>query len=584
MGEQREGETILEWAEPLLGRIDWAMKRSVPAELGDTVGVTVTRSELQNCDVARVDATIVDGDRVERSAVFLEATWSESFVPVSRTETFQWGAKFLWVALWRMFTHNYRTMLWVPLTVPGWFGGAGRLVRVAVGAAAVVLEGVVLAVLGAVLTVFLILASPLLLVPAVKAALQPIVDTLVAFIGDVATFRRHPLRSAAMKKVVADRLKLAHLLLGERPDIEIIVIAHSQGTAITLASLYETEHERADWTTPIHVNTLGTAINLLGRSAYLGRRASGIFDPVKRWSALEHGFAWDNFWGIWDPVPSGPMGDSRKKRDARWRSIYSSSSSSLQMSAPGPREHPLQNTASPFTDHITYPKNILQAIDPLAARIDPRVAAMTAAQCPPTSTERWVSGIRRSRPVAMVAALVIATWFGAQVVVPSMAIAFVREEVARWTDPIRDTFLAVFGGILDIAGDPQHAVLVGIGWVLFLSAPLVWLHGLFASRNERALVWPDRAKESAGSDQSDGAAPASRGTLLAGRFRIVTPLVVYLLGVVVAVLLWQPPSAEHVVWVIVCLLAAVLIPFSVFAPTPGAVFTDTAPAQTSPGT
>ncbi|PRY70528.1 hypothetical protein B0I08_101664 [Glaciihabitans tibetensis] len=547
MGEQREGETLLEWAEPILGRIDWALSHDPRARAGLRPGVRVTSSTLGIGSSARVDAELHtasddpgtdNADSVEPgtdnpdsvdpgndegtvAVTFLEATWSRSFVPVSRTETFRWGARFLWRALWRLFCQLRRTAVWVPLfalrTKKPWVPTVRDLFAAVLGMLFAVLAFVLVLVVGTVGSVFLTLAAPLLLIPGIKLVLQPVLDTLVSYVGDVATYKRHPLRAAAMEGVIIKRITEAHALLEDAPGSQLIVIAHSQGSAIALTALLGGSLGTQHWNTRVRLNTVGTAVSLITTSSFLEGRADVGFTPVARWASGYPEITWNNYWGIWDPVPSGPMGDNNAHRDKRWRESYTREATD----ALGPGEHPVHNTSSPFTDHQTYARNILQVIDPIVTQISPAAGDLVADRISRGAQARTVA-VRRTRPLVWVMAVVISLG------------------LVQWWMP---------GWATEIELHPLRIAPAVVAVLLVLV--LVWVYSWRSTSVERALVWPKSA---------------AHPTVLA----IAIPLLAYALGALVALTFLLAPVLGNWTW----LAAAVFVPLglllvvSVFAAPP----------------
>lgn len=523
MGEQKDGETVLEWAEPFLGRLDWLTKHT-GAGTQTSGGVTIASSVLHG-PAARIDAVVTVAGQPEKTRVsFLEATWSRSFIPVSRAETFTWGAAFLWRAAWRAVVQITRTSAWT-----SWLRFRARSRTTGTGASVLSAVDLVSAVLGwlfsalvaavvfslsTVLSPVLLVLSPLLLIPPVKKVLQPIADVLVAFVGDVATYRNHPLREAAMKGVVSERIAQARASFGESPG-RIVIVAHSQGTAITLKALLEDPDlvERTPvepppddptsavptLTPPISLHTLGTAICLLGDSRHYGAGAVP-HTPVAAWNGLgEHRFDWQNYWAVWDPIPSGPVGDGPRERNERWKAWFSASIASpkaraLAANPPGPGEHSVCNTAFPFTDHQSYPKNIQQVIDPIVSDIVPGADGRSDAER--LARIDLGSSSRRSRPLGVVASVLIA--------VASLHFAFAGTIATALAGFIGELpFGAIGAAGVDLFEGLADGTVLSPFWlqaacIALLAAVFAWAYQLVCNRIERRLIWPKDGKNSTG--------------------------------------------------------------------------------------
>src|SRR5690554_1601162 len=433
MGRQQQGETLLEWAEPILGRIDWLTKHAGGANLDpvaveeDSLGVTIVDSILSGASTPHVlvKARWRSGQAAieERRIAIVEARWSESFVPMTRRDVFNWGVKFLWRSLIRMFLQFSRTMLGIPLVAfRRGAASAGQkllaLPAVIVGLVLVVIVGIVIAVIGVLLSLILPLLSPLLLVPLVKKLLQKAVDVLVDFVGDVGTYRQRPLRAAAMRVVLHDALRQASAMVGEKG--EIAVLAHWPGAAISAVALFR---ELDLSTLPVkRLATVGAAITLLGKTMWDTGPQREEYRPVANWVNGAPGIQWDNYWAIWDPFAAGPIGDDRRARRGRWERCYRDdgrvAGDDGSDAAYFPAEHAVHNTSLPFTDHQSYARNSVQVIEPIALEL---LCSDVVNDWASTTAERnrRVVGIRRARGVMLVAAIIIAAllptqeWFTA---------------------------------------------------------------------------------------------------------------------------------------------------------------------------
>ncbi|MET4705124.1 hypothetical protein [Frigoribacterium sp. UYMn621] len=414
IGRQTAGQTLLEWAEPILQRMDWLAKGS-PAENGATpsaqavaedaarrspeaglrptapaeAGTAQPDDDSQGEPTALEFGAVVLGtanDEVTASIHYLdleatprsvalhitEARWSEAFLPLSRTQIFTWGLGFVFRAVGRLLVY-LSTAFWV--TSRG-FWGIGRVIAVM----AIAALGLVVGVLTLVAVVFLALSGPLLIFPFVGTALKPVVDSLVDFVGDVPAWTQRPTRAAAMRQIVATAVGAARARAGD--DGRVMVVAHSEGAAITANLLFGD----AILTPGLRVDTLvtvGSALSLLGRPSFTSHRLSpaelaahGLsltLNPVRAWGAMPAASRprWLDFFATWDVIPSGPTSTGGAARRTRWTASYAPAAEAEQGAladspALGPEEHPVHNTASALTDHQSYSANIVQVIDPLA--------------------------------------------------------------------------------------------------------------------------------------------------------------------------------------------------------------------------
>jgi hypothetical protein len=366
IGAQRPAESLLEWAEPLLRRIDWVSRGTG----GDGIGFGPvelshdTRDEVN----ARAGYT-VDGVRRELVLVVSEARWSESFLAMDAGEVFRWGGAFVWRALLRLGAHFSR-VLWVD---PWW--------RV-LSAPLILALWPVLLLAALAVTLLLPVLSVLLLVPGLSGVVRAATAGLAEFVGDVAVWTRRPVRAAAMRAVVREGIRSASVRAAmiardEGVDGEhtrVVALAYSQGATIAAQTLFDPATREVRIPVDAFV-TLGATLTLLGsprwtsgrlgaaRTALAGAgRAAAEFNPVAEWSRLSHPPRWLNFWAVWDPFTPGAVSDSLRARTRRWRESYGARvAPSL-----GPEEHPVHNTANPLTDHQGYSANTAQVIDPIA--------------------------------------------------------------------------------------------------------------------------------------------------------------------------------------------------------------------------
>lgn len=531
MGQSLPASTLLEWAEPILGRIDWLTKYADVIEPGlrkgesDSAwspGATVVDSVLSGAATPHIVATAQwsatstadDGSvtvrKLHRTIAVLEARWSESFVPMTRSEVFNWGARFLWRALWYMFKQFTRTLV----KVPG-FGTSkystvalGNLtprpprslprrlfsgVLAAFGVALSIAVGAVLLGVGAILTLILPILSPLMLIPFVKKHVQNLVDAVVAYVGDVGTWRQRPLRAAAMRDVVQDRIVEANGMLASGG--EIVVLAHSEGAAISAETLF-TDMAPLEFNVA-QLHTVGAANTLLGVPGKgFGSPRSGRW--VHNWSknsTLPNGgtVQWHNYWAIWDPFAAGPLGDTADDRSKRWKGSYVLFAGD---SAFGPAEHAVHNTSLPLTDHQSYSANVMQVIDPVARVLLGAEFLPRATDADNTSVQQSVL-IRRSRGLNLICSIVIAVMLPLIPQVQAATIAVLKvifDGVNRAVGALAVDARIDLSSILNADGTRlglwPNALAIALA-----AALLIWLNSLYANAAERSAVWDRLAAE-----------------------------------------------------------------------------------------
>ncbi|WP_173923415.1 hypothetical protein [Agromyces sp. Marseille-P2726] len=518
MGNAHRSQILLEWAEPLLERMDWvARDRMIGAD--ETHGVTIHESDLSG-DVPMVTATVrfpkrrdpdapsdAPVETVERNVAILEARWSESFVPMTRAQVFKWAVPFMWRAITRSLGLFWNTMVVLScltlvhrlrapkqvLLMPKPVNFLVDLVRLVISSLAYVVVWVFLVLVGVVLTPILPLLSPLLLIPWFKNIAQGVLDQLVESIGDVASWKERPVRASAMRLVVRDALERAKQLVGD--DGEVHLFAHSQGAAVATFALFE-ELEPAKLNVR-RLTTVGAAVVLLGREKWQGRKDT--YTPVNTWieknrNAPEHErVAWSNHWAIWDPFSAGPIADTKREARKRWQAAYFPSPAT---DALGPEEHAVHNTSQPILDHGMYFANTVQVVEPTVRHLlGPDFPTVTA----PVDyiRNRLVVIDKKSLGLSTIAALVIAA------ILPGLSgasafLALVITAVARAIGWVIGLIPGLDGSaplnlvsfLLDENANPTR--LTPIGWVVasaLVAALLIWLNQLMQKQTERSIVW-----------------------------------------------------------------------------------------------
>jgi hypothetical protein len=512
MGNAYKSQILLEWAEPILERMDWlARDRVIGAD--EQHGVTIHDSDLSGAapmvtatvrfpkrrDPGAPDAPV---ETVERKVAILEARWSESFVPMTRAQVFRWSVPFLWRAIVRTLGLFLGTMVLLPgltlvhhlgaprerLLLPHWINFIVDVIRLIVSTLAYVVTWVFLVLVGVILTPILPLLSPLLLIPWFKDIAQGVLDGLVESIGDVASWKERPVRASAMRLVVRDALARAKELVGEG---DVHLFAHSQGAAVSTFTLFE-ELQPGDFNVR-RLTTVGAAVVLLGRESWRGRKDS--YTPVQTWieknraAEPRNRVAWENHWAIWDPFSAGPIADTSKAARKRWRAAYFPSPGTVAL---GPEEHAVHNTSQPFLDHGMYFANTVQVVEPTARHL--LGSDFPTAPAPVEYIRnRLVVIDKKSLGLSTIAALVIAAilpglpaasaffaWLvnGVATVIGSVIAFFTRAGASAAVDAV--SFLVDDGSLSTI------------GWIVtsaLLAALLIWLNQLMQKQTERSIVW-----------------------------------------------------------------------------------------------
>ena len=349
IGDQLRGATLLEWAEPLTRRLDTISRRRGLA------GATVRYVTLLDEAPSQVWIEVQTAPGTTRTIAFLEARWARSFLTVTPTSVVGWSVRFVWRAgrsaagqIWRA----ARTFLGVtptavpqrleaappasppaPTDEPG--GPAGTyldsvldthtptlmaltyavlaLMATALGLLGLLAAALVGWVVPPVAVVALVVLALATRVPLLSRWAKPVVTAMVTSLGDAAVWTTTPVRAAAMRDVVRERVREARTVADR-----VAVVAHSQGAAVSAAAVLE-----EPGATPVELLvTVGGANTLLREPAWaLGEeRPLAVLEAWARRPAMR----WVNIVALLDPVPSGPLGGSRRAVRARWREIADS--------------------------------------------------------------------------------------------------------------------------------------------------------------------------------------------------------------------------------------------------------------------
>lgn len=517
MGSAYRSQILLEWAEPILERMDWLVRDRIYGA-DESHGVKIHDADLSG-DAPMVTATVRYPKRRDpdapsdvaietgvRNVAILEARWSESFVPMTRAQVFRWAVPFLWRAITRTLRLFVGTMVLLPvmtlvnhlrmdrrlLLLPRTVNLIVDLIRLVAGTLAFAVTWVFLVAVGIVVTPILPLLSPLLLIPWFKNVAQGVLDQLVESIGDVATWKERPVRASAMRLVVRDALARAKELVG---DGDVHLFAHSQGAAVSTFALFE-ELDPAAY----HVRrltTVGAAVVLLGREKWRGRKDG--YTPVQTWIDRNRAanpvdrVEWDNHWAIWDPFSAGPIADTPEGARERWRAAYLPTADTV---ADGPEEHAVHNTSQPILDHSKYHANTTQVVEPTARHL-------LGPEFPPVPDpvaylrNRLVVIDKKSLGLSTIAAVVIAAilpglpaasaFFAALVNVVAGAVG---RAVAFVTSTDLDA--GASSGVAAVSFLVEDGRLSAIGWAVasaLVLALLIWLNQVMQGQTERSIVW-----------------------------------------------------------------------------------------------
>jgi len=468
---------------------------------------------LEHSTSATGEASLLVEIRGELSATSLrlrlqESTWSESFVPLSRKDIFNWAARFMWTALGRALRH-FSGMIGTRVANPDhtayvlWLGAL--LAWIAIVPA---LWGFAF-LLAILMSVLLALSSILLVIPPIRDAIASVMLAIVEALGDPAVLVSRPARASAMRGHVAASLKA--LADDAGPGAPITVVAHSQGAAIVAEMLFavggptnarpikpESEGPVAWAREGVPIDTLitvGAGVSLLGKGYSGGGPLLG--QPVGAWQRSNMAKRWINIWATWDPVSTGPIVDKvRPKREGKVEKPRIHCTTGAQAGS-CIEEMQVRNAASPFTDHQSYPANTVEVIDPIidavlkSRSVDPIIngvlkSASIASDADSTGRENtkrsWIRLIRMhgmNRIVIVSTALAVAftsAVLDVEVIKTAVSIFYsvLPEFLKNWLSPVQ----------------PLAELWIARGLVLLtVVVVLLWVSTRLRAAVERTLVW-----------------------------------------------------------------------------------------------
>lgn len=433
IGQQVQGQTLLDWAEPLARRFE-----RLASESGG--GARIHRSSIISPTEPGIDIDVHVGARLTR-VEFTEARWAAAFLTLSPTSVLWWSARYAVSAALRTaaqvlrlfglltFKNEHHPRRFAdadvrsdevrePLpTRPRWWTHVRDfLFGFIVGFAGAVLVYVYyfaflilcLAAAG-VLVLFipfawiaLLIVGILARIPGIGKPFSAAVTALATTIGDAAAWVDAPLRAEAMSEIVKDRVTAAHRHGADR----VVVLAHSQGAAVAVHAILSMPLAAR----PDVLVTIGGATSLL-RSPVWGE---GGAQPEIVQGLAGSEVRWINIWALLDPVPAGPLGDSRKASRIRWNwlraagaRIEEEKNARLRAASgvakgtvafdkilgdddveraalhneellaamtevagdrarTGPEEWVVDNGLSLFSDHVRYSANQIEVVEPMA--------------------------------------------------------------------------------------------------------------------------------------------------------------------------------------------------------------------------
>ena len=278
IGNQREGETLLGFAEPMVSWIrdwlqnlnlefdrwqrwgQWSDRKEAYKEFGHTY---LADTSLRNGQSDEPAHTMLRLPLLQERWLLAEAWWAdEVYAPPTRRLV-------LWLAVvipMLVLTHLSRMILWRTRGMQRRLreSRAGMLVLITGGIAGFVMTCVLGTVLALALQVVVLLLGLAAMVPLrrIRASVGRVLSLISTTLGDSMSFTDSPISRAAIITKVSRTIQF----VAERSDI-VAVVAHSQGAAIAHRSLQDEAPENVS----LFV-TLGAGVNKLGTLHNQGRR------------------------------------------------------------------------------------------------------------------------------------------------------------------------------------------------------------------------------------------------------------------------------------------------------------------------
>ena len=346
IGDQQRAVTLERFAEPL---VDWVDARA--RGLGGS-GADVSEASMgeEGADPAHewVEIELPDGTHVRW--LLAEALWAKSFPTPPASAVLSWAGSFSSRVVARLISHLLRPVGAVLEMTGRGMGFARGTAEAMAGNGASAASGVGLFQLAIWLVVIFIMVISYVWVPLVAYALAllavgvlavaatwlvatalslgvkvPLVSgrvnklatKLVLSVGDSYALMRERGPAASMRTSVKDSLDW----LSSRSR-RVVIVAHSQGAALSVAVLARHQAPRVD-----SLVTVGGAIGLL-------RDVEP--HPVTALRAARPDLRWMNIWAGWDPISAGPVVDQGERASERWAEIFG-----RDPAAPGPVKVPV---------------------------------------------------------------------------------------------------------------------------------------------------------------------------------------------------------------------------------------------------
>jgi pimeloyl-ACP methyl ester carboxylesterase len=321
IGHQVPGQALLQFAEPV---VDWILRSSESSPNAAAMIRESVISDQKSHNSVRVDIT---SQGQETSLLIAESFWADSVPVPSASEVLVWGMLFVFRVLSRVgklvqagiqrtasrveaagaFLKSVPGQDLAVIVIAGFVFLISAVVAliVAISILAIASLLVVPIVIALSLLTFLICVGLLvaLHIPRARSRVLPIATSLVLSIGDTYSLRTHPVRASAMVTRVAEDIGW----ICEEGDV-VVVVAHSQGAVLALEALC-----RLCESNVTAFVTVGAAIGLLSSS------------PVSRLKSSHPDMNWINCWTTWDPVSSGPIGDSDADAAKRFKLMWTTS-------------------------------------------------------------------------------------------------------------------------------------------------------------------------------------------------------------------------------------------------------------------
>jgi hypothetical protein len=314
IGEQRRGDTLVNWLDTIVATINHGALSKVSASVE---WAELARLDAHNESVAHA-AVRIRGDGIDERWIVVEAWWADAFIAPSFSQLVAWSFRAI---PWALAMHAAERVHQNSKEPVGYYRLIKQAVAVAQALFTLFLAPFIVLMLGVLALVGVIPSGT------IRTAIGRFQRTLAATAGDSMVFLESPVRSAAMCSAVMTAFATLGRLCDAAGCHKRVVLAHSQGATVSLEALTRLEGKTASPTKQAHTEnaasahrlvfvTFGAGINKLGALRWLTthssltdvRKDETIIerDPVRVASAGLVAMAFLGFW-FWQLLGAGQL-------------------------------------------------------------------------------------------------------------------------------------------------------------------------------------------------------------------------------------------------------------------------------------